>query len=78
MSTHRVPSLIGGVATRCPPRKRASSSGSQDDGFGETVIMTAFASSTRSVGPSPVGTGARPMEDALSVRALAMFALSAW
>ena len=76
MSTHLVPSLIGGVATRCPPRYSVSSSGSHDDGFGATVIMTAFASSTSSVDPSPDGTGARPVEDAVSRRAWAMFALS--
>ncbi len=76
MSTHLVPSLIGGVATRCPPRRRVSSSGSHDDGFGVTVIMTAFASSTNNVDPSPVGTGARPEEDAVNIRAWAMFALS--
>jgi hypothetical protein len=77
MSTHRVPSLIGATVTRCPPRRSTSPSGSHDDGSGSTVIMTAWASSTSSVEPSPVGTAARPVEDAVSVRAwAAMTALS--
>jgi hypothetical protein len=76
MSTQVVPLLIGGLPTGAPPLWRVTFSGTHVDSSDDTTIITAFASSTSSVGPSPVGIGARPVDDTLSTREPAIAAAS--